>query len=1128
MELDTLNSLLKAHELELVIGLETHVRLNTKTKLFCSCPNEEIDVPNHNICSVCTGQMGVLPAVNKAAIKKAIYFGKAVKSTFENDVISWDRKHYEYPDNPKNIQITQFHNPIIPDGQVSCYRNDGSQFTVNLTQVHIEEDAAKLMHEKHISLVDFNKAGVPLIEIVTEPCIRHIEDASTYAQYIQRIVQNLKISEANLEKGEFKSDVSVSLRKKHTYRLNPRTEIKNLNSFKFMVEALKEEVEKQLDYYLEHKTFRPEQTTVLWDAELKQTKTMRKKEFEADYRFISEPDLPAVNIKSEIDAIKIDNSTLPYAVETILIKGGVLPQDAKFFTADAMRSKTFMTINNALQDPAFVAKTLVNNIGANAYEDIHDINHLIDIFKLFKSEKITAVLVQNAITAYLKDRTFDYKTYFEDHSISEEQITSTIEEVIRNNEAIVSAIKSGNQGKAGILVGQVIKQIGKGAPGKLIRERILEAISSKKLTVSKSKELKAKIQEPRAMSQGQKAKSHEPKAKSQELKAKSHEPRTENPIIIKDHYRTHVASQLSEDLIGEKVTLSGWVSSVRDHGELIFIALRDSSHEIFQVCLSRESFPNLYDVVKLKPESVISVTGTIVQRKEDDYDPALRTGTIELETVQLDILNLSKTLPFEIKRATKTNEAVRFEYKFLDHRNASVRKTIVNRHKVIKRLRDLLDSEGFLEIETPILSAGTDEGAREFIVPTRKQAGAFYTLPQAPQQFKQMLMVSGYEKYFQIARCFRDEDSRGDRQPEFTQLDLEMAYASMQTIIDLNTKLFNDIVTTIYGKKWILHPFEVLTYQQAMDAYGCDRPDLRFGLKMQDITHIVKETTFQVFSKPIEAGGIVKCIKVSAAEQGNKRLSKGQIEHLTAIAQHHGLGGLAYIIVNENDLQSPIIKFLGEDIAIKIIETTHAEVGDIVFFSAADYATANKALDAVRQEMGRLLKLINPKILKPAWVIDFPMFEKTDDGRWTFTHNPFSMPKISDIEKHMNGNAHEMGTIIAQQYDLILNGYEIGGGSVRAHKPEILEATYKNMGYDKAEMMKSVGTMYKAFHYGAPPHGGIAWGIDRLMMILEKKASIREVMAFPKTGTSDDLLFGAPSPLSDKKVEEMNVKVIRK
>lgn len=1113
MNLEQLDAALKAHELELVIGLETHVRLNTKTKLFCSCPNQEIETPNENICSVCTGQMGVLPALNKEAINKAIYFGKAVKSSFENEVISWDRKHYEYPDNPKNIQITQFHNPIIPDGQVSCFRNDGSQFTVNLTQVHIEEDAAKLVHEKTVSLVDFNKAGVPLIEIVTEPCIRHIEDASTYAQYIQRIVQNLKISEANLEKGEFKSDVSVSLRKKHSYNLNPRTEIKNLNSFKFMVEALKEEIEKQFNYYIEHKAFRPDQTTVLWDADLKQTKTMRKKEFEADYRFISEPDLPFVSIKEVVDAIHVDTSTLPYAVESILIKGGVLPQDAKFFTADSLRSETFITINNALKDPSFVAKTLVNNIGADDYADIHRIEHLIEIFKLFKDEKITSVLVQNAITSYLKDRDFDYNKYFEDNTISESQIQDAISTVISKNEGVANDIKAGNQGKAGILVGKVIAIIGKGASGKVIREGILNQLQNTESEVQSS---------PTANNQQSIINNEEQTTKIQE------EVLPEVPIIIKDEYRTHLISDISEENISEEVTFSGWVSSVRDHGELIFIDLRDSSNEVFQVRLSRESFPNLDALVKLKPESVITVTGTLVQRKEDDYNAALRTGKIELETASLEILNLSRTLPFEIKRATKTNEATRFKYKYLDHRNDDVRRVIINRHKVIKLMRDILDEQNFLEIETPILSAGTDEGAREFIVPTRKQAGAFYTLPQAPQQFKQMLMVSGYEKYFQIARCFRDEDSRGDRQPEFTQLDLEMAYASMQQIIDLNTNMFNDIVKKIYGKKWILHPFEVITYKEAMDKYGCDRPDLRFGLQLQDITDIVKDTTFQVFSKPIEEGGIVKCIKVSAKEQGKKRLSKGQIEKLTAIAQQHGLGGLAYIIVNENDLQSPIIKFLGEAIATGIIKTTDAQVGDIVFFSAADYATANKALDAVRQELGSMLRLINPKELRPAWVVDFPMFEKTDEGRWTFTHNPFSMPAIYDINKHMNGNENDIGSIIAQQYDLILNGYEIGGGSVRAHKPEILEATYKNMGYNKEEMLKSVGTMYKSFHYGAPPHGGIAWGIDRLMMILEKKASIREVMAFPKTGTSEDLLFGAPSLLSDKKIEEMNVKVMKK
>jgi aspartyl-tRNA synthetase len=570
------------------------------------------------------------------------------------------------------------------------------------------------------------------------------------------------------------------------------------------------------------------------------------------------------------------------------------------------------------------------------------------------------------------------------------------------------------------------------------------------------------------------------------------------------------------------VTLSGWVSSVRDHGELVFIDLREASSEIFQVRLNRDNFPDLDELARINPESVISVTGTIIHRSEDDFNPGIRTGTLELDTTELEILNLAKTLPFEVRRAGKTSENVRFKYKFLDHRNPETKKTIINRHRVIKLIRDLLDQNDFIEIETPILSSGTDEGAREFIVPSRKFPGKFYTLPQAPQQFKQFLMVGGFDKYFQIARCFRDEDSRGDRQPEFTQLDIEMAYVSMQDIMDVNSRLFNAIVQKIYGKKWKLFPFRVLSYHEAMEKYGNDRPDLRFGLEMQDITDIVKETSFQVFTKPIDEGGIVKCIKVDGT-LSDKRLSKGQIEHLTSLAQQNGLGGLAYIIVNEDELQSPILKYLGEDISARIIGRAKAVPGDIVFFSAADYKTANKALSEVRLELGKMLRLIKENELHPAWIIDFPLFEKTEDGAWTFSHNPFSMPKKEHLKDHLEGK--NLGNVISQQYDMVVNGNEIGGGSVRAHKTSILEATYRNMGYDLAGTEKSIGHMMEAFEYGAPPHGGIAWGVDRLIMILEKRNSIREVIAFPKTGSGEDLMFGSPTVLSEKKISEANVKL---
>ena len=906
MELEKLTQEIEAKGLELVIGIETHVRLNTKTKLFCSCPNKEIETPNHNICPVCTGQMGVLPSLNKEAINKAIIFGKAVNSTFSNSIISWDRKHYEYPDNPKNIQISQFEYPIIPNGFVHCYRDDGTIFSVELEQVHIEEDAAKLVHQKNESWVDFNKGGVPLIEIVTKPCIKNIKDASIYTQYVQRIVQNLHISEANLEKGEFKSDISVSLRKKGTTVLNARTEIKNLNSFKFMIESLKDEVSKQLNYYVEHNEFRKDQTTVLWNEKLKQTKTMRKKEYAADYRFIREPDIPFVNIKEQIKNISIDTSLLPFSIETTLIEGGVLPQDAKFFTSDSTRSKVFSEINYVIKNVSFVAKTLSNNFKPEDYYKIKDIAKFTEIFSLLKQEKITIALMQNAVQQMLKNNSFNYNKFFIDNTISEDKIQKAIKEVISNNETIVNEIVTGNNQKAGILVGKVIAKIGKGASGKIIREKIISILNTSNV-------------EPKVLKEKTTTKYEKNEIAIKDVKLQK------TNIVVKKNYRTHLITDITENSLSKKITLAGWVSSVRDHGDLIFIDLRDSSYEIMQVRLSRESFHNLNELVKIKPESVISVTGIIIQREKDDYNLSLRTGKIELNTFELEILNMSKTLPFEIKRATKSNEHVRFQFKFLDHRNNNVRKAIINRHKVIKLIRDTLDIQSFIEIETPIFSTGTDEGAREFIVPTRKQAGLFYTLPQAPQQFKQMLMVGGFEKYFQIAHCFRDEDSRGDRQPEFTQLDIEMAFVSMQEIIDLNTKLFNEIVKKIYGKKWILHPFEIITYKDAIDKYGTDRPDLRFGLKMQNITEIVKDTTFQVFLKPIKKGGIVKCLKVDAKSQGN-RLTKGQIEKLTIIAQEHGLGGLAYIIVNKDSLQSPIIKYLGENIATKIIEKAKAKL----------------------------------------------------------------------------------------------------------------------------------------------------------------------------------------------------------
>lgn len=1093
MSADKLISALEQSGVEVVIGVETHIRLNTLSKLFCSCDTSETDEPNINICPVCTGQMGVLPSVNREAVRKAILLGKALGADIP-DTISWDRKHYEYPDLPKNYQLTQFHKPVIRGGKVNCFREDGTLFSVEIEQAHIEEDAAKLIHEKSFTLVDFNKSGVPLVEIVTKPCIFNIKDASIYAHYLRRLVQSLGISGANLERGEFKSDVSVSLRLKGAKELNPRTEIKNLNSFRFMSDAVEEEVSKQYAYYVKHKEFRSSQTTVLWDADLKQTRTMRKKEYAADYRFLPEPDIPSVNIRIAVDSIFLDSSLLPFSIEKRLIEGGIRPQDAGFFTSDSTRASIFTKLCSSLDDILFVAKTLTNSVKAVDYEKIKSVDNLADIMSLLKSGVISYDLFKHTVKHLLDEPLFDYRSFIESNTISRERIASEITSVHKEYPLLNGA---------GAITSRVMSRLGKLAPGKVVREMVEEWISGRGSESGEG-----------ALSLPEAAESIAPPMTDSEFKL---------PYISAE-YRSHRVCDVDETLLGANVTFAGWVASLRDHGDLLFIDLRDTSNEIFQLRVEKLSFPDIDMVSRLKPESVIMAGGSVVQREEGDFNNSLRSGKLELEVERLEVLNYSQVLPFEVRRALHINEASRFRYKFLDHRNNDVHKAIVNRHKVIKLIRDTLDRENFIEIETPVLTGGTDEGAREFIVPSRKFPGKFYTLPQAPQQFKQMLMVGGFERYFQIARCFRDEDSRGDRQPEFTQLDMELSFASMKQIMDLNTMLFETIVHTLYKGKWKLFPFRIITYAQAMERYGTDRPDLRYGLEMQNITDVVKSTAFRVFADPIERGGIVKCIKVSGKVSG-RALSKGQIEQLTAKAVENGLGGLAYIVVNENELQSPIIKYLGEDIADAIISVTDALPGDIVFFSAAEEKVANKALDVVRQEIAKMLHLIKPNELHPAWVVDFPLFERRDDGGWTFSHNPFSMPKVEHIQDHIEGR--NIGSIISQQYDLVVNGNEVGGGSVRAHVSEILEATYRNMGYNKEEMMRSVGHMWEAFRYGAPPHGGIAWGVDRLMMILEKRSSIREVMAFPKTGAGEDLLFGCPSVISPTKISEANIFIIK-
>ncbi len=1088
-------------DIEPVIGLETHIELNTKSKMFCACPNKETELANVYICPVCTWQIGVLPLPNKSAIEKTVKLWLALGAKI-SDIIDRDRKHYEYPDLPKGFQLTQLEHPIVLWWEVSCYRDDGSIFKVLLEQIHLEEDAGKLIHQKEHSLVDFNRAGRALIEIVTKPVIHRIGDAASYWEYLQKIVRSLDISGADMEKGHMRSDVSISLRKKWSTVLHARTELKNINSFKFAKDALIYEIGKQLTYREEHGKPEEDQVTALRDTSSKTTKVMRSKENAQDYRYIKEPDIPAVDISSLKSDVSLDLRYLPFVIEKKLVEVGLGVKECKFFSWEPDKTEILFAIDKKVWDLLLVAKTLLNSFRERDYT-LDCIAAVSELLTSYKKTPFASSLLKKAVQTLLSHiwthKTFDLKKFLDGHQVDETELESILARVIEKYDNIVKKVVDGDIKKVNVLVGEVMKQTQGKVAGDVVKERLLLMISAdrsqktEKITESTwvGPDLSVWV--------------------TRDIKTLH---------LSESWYRSHQLKDLDEKSLDKKVTISWRISTIRDHGDLVFVDLREDG-DVFQIQFDCSTFGDVDQITQLSKESVIQVQWIITLRSKDDVHPTLRSGTIEVLAESLHILAHASPLPFDIKTAHKVREAKRLEYRHLSLRDPVLRDPIRRRYQVIREMRKILDKKWFVEVETPLLGKWTDEGSREFVVPSRMHEGQFYALPQAPQQFKQILMAAGCDKYFQIARCFRDEDDKGDRQPEFTQLDLEMAFTDEKSVMKLISQTLLWLVRKIYPEKKLLFPkIPQISYTEAMSKYGCDKPDLRFGLEMQEITSIVDGTSFKVFQKEIDQWWIVKALKVEY------KLTKKNIEDLTKLAIESGIWWLAYIIVHEDTLQSPIVKFLGEDIAWKIVKHTKAQVGDTIFFSASSFKLAHKAFAAVRNELGKLLKLYDDDTLAFCWVVDFPMFEKTDDGKWKFTHNPFSMPKIDHLAWHMQGIHVEK--IIAQQYDIVLNGHEIGGGSMRSHVPDILKATYKIMGQDKKQIMKSIGHMLKAFSFGTPPHGGIALGIDRIMMILEKASSIREVIPFPKTGSGEDLLFGAPGELSDEKLDEVYVKIKKK
>ncbi len=581
--------------------------------------------------------------------------------------------------------------------------------------------------------------------------------------------------------------------------------------------------------------------------------------------------------------------------------------------------------------------------------------------------------------------------------------------------------------------------------------------------------------------------------------------------------RSHFCGNLREEQIGESVTLMGWVQKSRNLGSIVFADLRDYTG-IVQVVFDGDTDEAIFEkATKLRSEFCVAVVGAV--RMRSSVNEHIPTGKIEVLASELKILSESDVPPIYVKDDDDVSDDLRLKYRALDLRKPRSQSILRTRSRVYKLTRDFFDSEGFVEVETPMLNKPTPEGARDYLVPSRIHDGEFYALPQSPQLMKQLLMVAGFDRYIQIARCFRDEDLRFNRQPEFTQIDMELSFVEAEDVIEVNERYLKMLFKEVLGKDLAV-PFDRMTYQEAMDRYGVDKPDVRFGMELKDISDLVKDCGFKVFTSAVESGGSVRAIVV---EGGADFYSRKKIDKLEAFVKDFKAKGLAWAKVKEDEIQSPILKFIGDETMDKILEKLEAKAGDLVLFVADKNATVYAALGNLRNHIADEMGMIPEDVIAPLWIVEFPLFEyDEEEGRYVAMHHPFTSPMDEDLDKLES----DPGACRAKAYDIVINGDEMGGGSIRIHDSEIQSRMFKALGFTAEEAEEKFGFLIEAFRYGAPPHGGLAYGLDRLIMLLTGEKNMRHVIAFPKTQSASDLLTGAPVSLPEKQLEEVHIRVI--